>query len=397
VSTFSFGASFISSYTILPLFISKLTTSPIPIGIVALIAQSAWFLPQIFTANFTQRSPAMKPIVINLGFFLERLPLGVIIASAVISKRTPELALILFLLGYAWHALGAGMLGPAWQDMIARCFPVDKRGRFFGIGSSIGTLTGVAGSALSIWLLANYDFPANFTILFLLSTTFILISWISLIFVREPIPSRPTYHQTQKEFLSSLSGILRAKQNFRHFIIARLLLGMGAMGAGFITLSAIRTWGISDSMVGTYTAMQLIGQGTGTLLLGLLADRKGHKLSLEIAALASGLGFILAWLAPTEYFYLATFLLLGFAGGGTTVSGMLMVLEFAEPERRPTYIGMMSTAVGLIGIIAPILGTTLATFSFPWLFGISAFLSLLAAGVLGFWVKEPRFSTSSKE
>jgi MFS family permease len=394
VSAFFFGTSLISSWTIVPLFISKLTTSPIPIGIAALLAQGSWYLPQLLTANFIERSPAMKPLVVNLGFFLERVPLWLLVGSTLLVAQSPSLALVLFLTAYAWHGLGAGMLGPAWQDMIARCFPVQKRGRFLGLSSSLGTLTGVAGSALSIWLLANYAFPDNFTLLFLLAAGAVLLSWVFLSFVREPIPVNHTFRQTRKEFLSSLTDILHAKPNFRRFIMARLLLVLGTMGAGFITLSAIQIWGVSDSMVGTYTTMQLIGQGIGTLLLGLLADRKGHKLSLVISAFASGLGFLLAWLAPSQYFYLAIFLLLGFASGGTMVSGILVVMEFAEPERRPTYIGITNTGVGILGMIAPILGTGLATINFTWLFGLSALVSLLAAGAMHFWVQEPRFSIS---
>ena len=77
------------------------------------------------------------------------------------------------------------------------------------------------------------------------------------------------------------------------------------------------------------------------------------------------------------------------------VSGILVVMEFAEPERRPTYIGINGTAVGITGMIAPILGTGLAALSFPWLFGLSALISILATGAMHFWVQEPRFANSS--
>jgi MFS family permease len=397
VSAYFLGASLISGWTIVPLFISKLTTSPVPIGIAAILVQGSWYLPQILTANFIQRSPAMKPLLVNLGFFLERLPLGVILTSAFLAKQSPTLALVLFLLGYAWYGLGSGMMGPAWQDMVARCFPVDKRGRFLGFSSALGTLTGVAGSALSIWLLASYSFPTNFILLFLCAILALLTSWVSLFFVREPIPPVHTFHQTGKEFLSSLSGILREKRNFRRFLVARLMIGLGTMGVGFLTLSAIQKWGVSDSLVGTFTTMQLIGQGVGMLLLGLLADRKGHKLSLVLSAMAAGLGYLIAWFAPSAEYYLATFALLGFANGGNIVSGILIVLEFAEPERRPSYIGIASTGLGFISMVAPIFGTWFATLSYPWLFGISGCINLLAAMAMHFWVKEPRFSTASSE
>jgi MFS family permease len=126
-----------------------------------------------------------------------------------------------------------------------------------------------------------------------------------------------------------------------------------------------------------------------------MADKKGHKFSLELTALASCLAFILAWIAPAENFYLATFLLLGFVNGGTIVSGMLVIMEFADPEQLPSYVAIANTGVGIMGMIAPILGTALATLSYPLLFGLSAFASLLAVGTMRFWVREPRFSNSA--
>ena len=76
---FMFGASFISATTILPLFLSKLTTNPLAFGILAVTAQAGWFLPQLFTANLTERLARKKPVVVNLGVFLERIPVWIMV------------------------------------------------------------------------------------------------------------------------------------------------------------------------------------------------------------------------------------------------------------------------------------------------------------------------------
>ena len=81
-SAFTLGATFISSATIVPLFLSKLSDSPIPIGLAAMIAQGSWFLPQLFTANLVERLARKKPVVVNLGFFTERLPMWLILMRA---------------------------------------------------------------------------------------------------------------------------------------------------------------------------------------------------------------------------------------------------------------------------------------------------------------------------
>lgn len=174
--------------------------------------------------------------------------------------------------------------------------------------------------------------------------------------------------------------------------MTRLIFGFGAMGSGFVTLSAIRNWDVSDAVVGVYTALLLVGQAFGTLTLGFLADRKGHKQSFELVALVSLLAFSFVWIGPSAAYYYPAFLLLGIANGGFIVSGNLLTMEFADPERRPTFLGTINFGVGIAGMLAPLIGTAISAFSFSWIFALSAFLNLIALVGMHFWVQEPRFT-----
>ncbi|MEJ2748586.1 MAG: MFS transporter, partial [Anaerolineae bacterium] len=305
--SFWFGLSFISSTTIVPLFISKLTDSTLAIGLVAVIAQGAWFLPQLFTANVVERLARKKPVVVNLGFFLERFPMWLIVLAALLAGRSTTAALLLFLLGYAWHGLGAGVIATAWQDLLARCFPVEKRGRFFGTTMFVGAGIGAAAAVFSAWMLRTFPFPTNFVYSFAIAAAFINLSWVFLALTREPVQSVTVPRQSHRQFWSDLPQLLRRDVNFSRFLVARLLLALSGMGTGFVTVAAVQQWQVADSTVGVYTAVYLAGQTVGNLLFGFLADKFGHKLSLEISGLAVMLAFLLAWLAASPAFYFAVF------------------------------------------------------------------------------------------
>jgi len=65
------------------------------------------------------------------------------------------------------------------------------------------------------------------------------------------------------------------------------------------------------------------------------------------------------------------------------------VLEFCEPARRPTYIGIANTGVGLVGIVAPLLGAALAEAGYGRLFATSSLVLLLDWALMRWWVRDP--------
>lgn len=389
-ATFWFGLSFISAATIIPLFISKLTSSAFAIGLAAVIAEGGWYLPQLFTANFVERLPRKKAMVVNLGLFLERFPLFLLVLSAIVAGQSPKLALIIFFIGYSSHGLGAGLVAASWQDLIARCFPVERRGRFLGITMFVGAGAGAIAAGFSGRLLDAYAFPRNFVIAFSIAAVAIMASWFFLALTREPVQKVTIPRQSTRQYWSGLRQILKQDHNFRHFMIARLLLAAANMGVGFVTVAAIQRWEVADSVVGGFTATYLVGQTVGNLLFGLLADKFGHKLSLEISGLVVVLAFVIATIAPSPEWYYLVFALLGFKLGAVIVSGILVVLEFCPPEKRPTYIGLSSTTTGITSSLAPLIGAALATINYNVLFIVSAAVSLIAFAFMRWWVQEPR-------
>ncbi len=393
-ATFWFGLSFMSASTILPLYITKLTDNPFWIALLAMIAQASWYLPQLFVAAATERQPIKKVLVVNVGFFTERLPIWLLPISALVAgSNMLPLALILFFLGYASHGIGAGAVAPAWTDMLARIIPVNRRASFFGITSFIGTGLGTVGALLSGWLLIAFPFPMNFFYVFLLAATSITVSWVFIALTREPAP---VIHPPNEEGVvtqlgwAKVQAILKGDGNFRRFLSARLLGTMAAMGAGFLTVAAIRQWDVSDGLVGWFTAALLLGQTVGNLIAGFIADRYGHRITLLIGLLFTAAGYVLAILSPTAEWYLGVFFIMGIGAGINIVSGILGVLEFTTVRHRPTYVGLSNTTAGLGSVVAPLIGGLLASWSFTALFAVSALMGLAAVYVLKTQVTEPR-------
>jgi MFS family permease len=393
-ASFWIGSSFISSTTILPLFISKLTSSLLPIGMISVITAAGWFLPQLFSARITESRSKMKEIVVGWGLYLERLPIFVMILSPIIAKSNPTFALILLILCLIWHTMGAGVVATAWMTLLAKIFSPEKRGSFLGTTMFVGNGMGILGSVVSAWLLNTLAYPTSFILHFSIAALFIFLSWVFLGLTREPVVTQEGLVQDFKTYFVSLMEIYKTDHNFRKFIITSIIITIGAMGSGFFTISAIRRFNVPDSTVGLYTLSMLIGQTLGNLALGWMADKHGHKRSIEIGVLAIFFSFLISVFTTSPKFYFLIFFLFGVNLSSGIVSGMLVVWEFCSVSRVPSYSGLANTAKGMVGLVVPILATQVAKVEYKLLFALCALISLLGLILLNRWVLEPRWTNN---
>jgi MFS family permease len=391
-ASFWFGMSFISTSVILPLFVSHFTNNPLLIGLIPFISTAGYLLPQIFMANTVERAPRKKFFPVTMGFFLERIPIFLLVPVAMfLSMRQPTLALISFFVLYGWHCFGAGLIVIGWQDMIAKIIPVDKRGRFFGITNFAGNGTGILGALAVPFVLERSEFPNGYVMAFSAAACLVLLSWFFLSLTREPAVPSSKPPISQLAYMRSLPDVLRKDRNFRMYLLSQIAFMFSGMATGFLVVYTVQTWKLPDAQASGFTLALQIGLALANLFFGFLADRKGHKLSLEICLLVSTVSLGLAIIAPSPLWFFPIFFLRGAVNAGTFISGISIVYEFTDAENRPTYIGLANTIPGLAGSVAPLIGGWLAgTISYQAMFIVATLIGAASWALLRFTVREPR-------
>lgn len=182
---FSLGMSFASVGTILPVYVSHLTSSKVLIGLVSTMANMGWFLPQIVTAPLLERLARRKPLVLVEGA-VERLPF-LLLASATfwLASASKGLLLVIFFGLLACHSFAGGLGGTAWQDLMGKIIPLRRRGRFFGMSNLISGVLGVGGAVCARSILAWYPYATNFALCFFIAFVAMSISWCFLALTKE--------------------------------------------------------------------------------------------------------------------------------------------------------------------------------------------------------------------
>lgn len=389
-----FGAAlgFSSFVTILPLFVSHMTDSALLIGLIPAIRGTGWQLPQLFVADHVRRANRYWPIVVVLTS-LERFPfLGFAIVALSLPMLGSSAAMLLTFTLLIVQSLGAGVTSPAWQSMIARVIPPDRRGTFFGTQSSAANVLASVGAVIAGVLLDQISFTSNFAICFFIAFIASLVSWYCLALTREPAIPSPHAESNPSAFRKELLSILCCDKNFRWYLVSRVLYQVATMGIAFYTVYAVRYHNVGVVEAGVMTSVFMGAQIVANPVMGWIGDRTSHRLLLEAGALAAVSSALLAaWASNASWFYLI-FILAGIANVAAWTITITMTIDFApDPSKRPVYVGLSNTLVAPAAILAPLFGGWLADAAgYSATFVTSAMGGLVAWFVLRALVSDPK-------
>jgi MFS family permease len=384
---FVFGISMVSRYTVLPLFISRLSSERWLQGLLPTLTQVGALLPALFMAPLTASLPRRKPLIllVTIG---ERLPFLVLGLLLLFWPDVPAASmLVIFFVLYAIYTFSGGFLSIAWQDFIARVIPERRWGTFFGLQFGLGGVLGVAGAGVASVILATQPFPQSIGMLSLICFGAMILSYFFLAATVEP-PQQSAPRQPMLAFLRGVGPLLRRDHGFRRYLFCRSAISLGLVGHSFVTAAALERFHLTDAQIGVFTAVLLAAQALSHMGSGALADRWGHKQVLELATTIGLLALLLAVVAPSAAWFFPIFVLVGVAQAGYQLSGFTMIFSFSTPAERPTYIGVANTALAPMAAFGPLLAGWLAEqASYNALFLV--LLAIGLAGVLGLHWRVP--------
>ncbi len=392
-----FGAAYslVSPQTVVPDFVSRLTSSELIIGLSGSIYQFAWLVPQLLFAQIISRSTRRRPYMSRTVVPL-RMSMGVM--SALIALSGPDShtnILITFLSFYALFAMGDGLVTVVWADMLASSIPEHWRGILFSLGQ-----VGVAFSTLGTREIVRHllgssgpAFPQNYALMFGIATAIFIVGAFSLVMTRDEDHGMPVEPgPPMRQYLAYLGTLLRSDRDFRQLTIVRLLFDLTAMGLPFYVVVGANELKLHhDTVVGDSILLATVGTTCASILMAWLSRQSGSRAVIRLSGLACILHPGLALLSLTmgqPALYLA-FAFAGAVNAAIAPGYFDWIITHAPPDRRPIYVGLANT-ISAVSHLAPFLGGFILTLtSYPVLFGLSAFLALLGL-FSSLFLSEPR-------
>ena len=379
--TFWLGLSYFSPTTILPLFVSHLSSSNVVAGAVPAVIALSWALPQLLGARAMSGITSRKRYIIVTAL-LGRIPLIVMIGIIwAFANSHPQLTLIAFFVCFALFRATSGMNTPVYYDLVGATIHPRQRSRFIGLnqflGGGIGALALVGGRSL----LDSFPFPIGFVLCFGLGTVIITTAIIWMSVVREPPIVKPD-GPSQPNVLIQARNVWSTDRTFRRYLIARCLVALTGLASAFFAVQATRELGATDGDVAIYSAILLASQTISTLGWGAIANRLRLMNVMLAGTVLAGSASLLAFMAPSSTIIMLVFALAGASMGAIVVSDGALPLSFAEDSKqdRSLYVAVANTAVSPINLIAPLLGGALADAGgYGTTYVIASLLAVLAA------------------
>lgn len=278
--------------------------------------------------------------------------------------------------------VGSGILYNSMMFVIASWFP-DKRGIIMGIFlGTFGLSTTIMSKPVSSLLAA---IGVKYTVMLLGGVYFVVLMLIVIFIMRDPPAGWKPEGYVPKEISAETKAVSRAEglktSSFWMFCIAQLLLCIPYnFISSYVTVFVTDVKALTPEFAVTVVASLGIGQFSGRLICGVLADKLGDKPTFAIACGASIVGCIVLLFAQSSAAVLIMFFLLAFGyGGRTPVYGTLCVNNFGA-KSGSIFVGLSAVVSTITCLLSGVITASIraATGSFN-----GAFYVAIAAAVIG--------------
>jgi MFS family permease len=397
---FSVAMAIIGPTTLIPDFIRRLTSSEILIGFSSSLFDVGFTLPQLFIARYIVRFERKKWWFVGPNIPVRFVMLIFALLAVLLGKDRPEAILVAFLVCYGIAAVGDGIVGVPWADLIGTSLSERWRARAFGLMSASAGLIMLAASPLIGKVLgdASLPFPNNYALIIGAGGLLFMLSILPPIFIHE----LPGGKATEKipslgEFLPQLGHVLRTDVPFRSMIITRMFTSLFAMAGPFYIGFATEQLGLSSAdAVPTLLAMQTTGGIIGALVYTWLGARNNLlyiRLALAAATLLPISALLSASVGPIPLYF-------GFLVSGLTVSNLFLsfqnwVITYPTADQRPIYAGLFNTIAAMVSLTAPFIGGSIAqNVGYEALFVVALVMVLSALFVTLRYIQSPRTQTT---
>ena len=382
------GFRLVNAPTFVPAYLFALSGSTTVVGLALATQHLGAFFSSVFGATAIEHRRRIVDLGLRYGWAMRLSVLGLALAGFLLP---PEITLYAFAVFLGLLGVFSGMQNVLWNVLLTKTIPADRRGMLIGLRNFLGGMTASAVAFIGgKYLVEGNVFGNGYASTFLLAFVLTAAGLTLLYLVREP--DSPTVRDpvSVRERLGDIPALLKDRA-FAAYFWAQSLATLGTLALPYYVIYVGKTHGMTGETLGLLSLSLLVSQTVANLGWGALADRMGFK-AVFVPALLLWAGATMALLYAGDL-NASLFCFVGIGAGysGFLIAAQNMVLEFGDRSDLPLRIAMVNSAQSLVQVIGAIAGGSIAaSLGFEVVFAAAALAKLAAAGMLWFYVHEPR-------
>lgn len=343
----------------LSVFLVRLGASSFMVGLLTAMPALTGMLLSIPVGEFLARKPNIVPWFARSRFAALSCYLLTGLVPFVFKSHQPEIIILIWALAtlpqtivsVAFTVVMGGVAGPRGRFTL-----MSRRWSILGLTNSLTVV--IIGQ-----LLAWFEFPLNYQVIFLGSGIGALISVIfssSLKLPPQQIAEPPTESGGLVRTLRVHGKELRHNTAFLNFTIAQFVFRWGlALAMPLFPLYWVRQLGATDPQISAINSANTFVAMIAYFVWTIVSRKRSERLVLLISAFAVSLYPLLTALTRTPLLLPVWAGFAGFFIAGVDLVFFDIVLATCPPENQASYIGIYQTTVYVANFLAPLMGTAL--------------------------------------
>jgi MFS family permease len=370
--------AFISINSVIPYFLDNLGASTFEISLASVLAALGTLITQPIFAKLAMKLPYKLKTLVKILFLQRVLFLIFVISIPFVASKSPILMIVLFLLCWGMFNLFVGCYGPFYMSIMPKLISNEQRGRLLGFGNAFGSIIAIGSSVLIGVLLDKVVYPYNYTIIFTIGVIILFVDVFVFHFMVNEAPDEVAKSDLGYfQYFKYIPKVLKGNKKFFQVVIGNSFFTVATMVLAYYTLYAIRNYNIGAAEIAIFNGIAMLVNIFGNILLGIIADKLGHRLSLQYSAFFGlSAGVVVLAINSITAVYIA-FALTSLCACGYQLSSWIFIIEHSPKEELPIYISINSMITLIISsIVLTISGIVIDRFSFQPVFVLTLITGL---------------------
>ena len=363
---------FLDTDTIIPAMILKSGGNELLIGLATAILMGVGTLFQFFFGSFLSYKKQKKKHLLIAIFLRSISILGLGLVLLWFNSLGSIFALILIFFFITIFSIAGAYGGVSYIDLVGKTVKTEKRKSLFSVKTFVAAIAFFVAALVVRKLLNSYDFPINYSILYIIAFFLLMIASLGYFFMKEKI-TIPSPKKKFIEFIKAAPIEIKKNQNLKYYLLLINTLGLSITAFPFLISYTKKVVGLTNNDIGNFLLMKVSGMVVFSLIIYAIHKKINYKQMLIICViLGTSIPILAIIFVGNTLIYSLIFFLAGSLFAILSIARSGIILEISTEKNRSEYAGIVGAGSILIAVLPLFSGFLITNFGYQWVFiGIS--------------------------